>query len=189
MLSHTASHDLVPGELLTFPDWPHRLVVEPVPNPGDIVFAANRHCQRPSEVSVPLLQLTWDDRQGKLPWDDGYSVPIEVQPRPGTFPRPNRDSRRERVLRLLRSGRGKMPERLAHRDLRNRSAEILRDVAAGATYEITNHGDVVAVLSPPEPGPSMRIRQPRAHGGFSQLDRVRRETPVQKILDELRGES
>jgi Domain of unknown function (DUF4262) len=77
--------DLMPGELLTFPDWPHRMVVEEVPNPGDIVFAANRHYQRPREASVPVLQLTWDDRGGRFPWDAGYSVPAGVQPRPGTF--------------------------------------------------------------------------------------------------------
>lgn len=81
-----------------------------------------------------------------------------------------------------------MPEKLAHRELRNRSAEVLREVAAGATYEITNHGDVVAVLSPPPSGTSLRIRQPRVRGGFAQLPRVRRDHPVQQALDDLRGE-
>ena len=46
---------------------------------------ANRHYQRPREASVPVLQLTWDDRNGRFPWEDGYSVPVTVQPRPGTF--------------------------------------------------------------------------------------------------------
>jgi len=96
------------------------------------------------------------------------------------------------VLRLLqrrREGCG-MPEKLAHRELRNRSAEVLREVAAGATYEITNHGDVVAVLSPPAPGTGtgLRIRQPRTRGGFAQLPRVRRNRPVQEVLDDLRGD-
>lgn len=77
--------DLLPGELLTFADWPHRVMVEAVPNPGEIAFSANRHYRRPSEVSVPLLQLTWDDTAGRFPWDPGYSVPPAVQPRPGTF--------------------------------------------------------------------------------------------------------
>jgi prevent-host-death family protein len=54
-------------------------------------------------------------------------------------------------------------ERLAHRDLRNRSAEILRDVLAGATYEITNHGEVVAVLSPPAGRTELRVRPARVH--------------------------
>lgn len=77
--------DLVPGEMVTFDDWPHRIVVEEVPNPGEIVFGANRHYQRPDEASVPVLQLTWDDKNGRFPWDDGYSVPPGVQPRPGSF--------------------------------------------------------------------------------------------------------
>jgi prevent-host-death family protein len=81
-----------------------------------------------------------------------------------------------------------MPEKLAHRELRNRSAEVLREVAAGATYEITNHGDVVAVLSPPARHVDLRIRQPRVRGGFSGLPRVRRDRPVQEVLDDLRGE-
>lgn len=81
-----------------------------------------------------------------------------------------------------------MPEKLAHRELRNRSAEVLREVAAGATYEITNHGDVVAVLSPPSRGAGLRIRQPKVRGGFSRLSRVRRDRPTQEVLDDLRGE-
>lgn len=81
-----------------------------------------------------------------------------------------------------------MTERLAHRDLRNRSAEILREVAAGATYEITNHGDVVAVLSPPAAGITLTVREPSVRGGFSTLSRVHRSTAVQDVLDDVRGE-
>ena len=77
--------DLMPGELLTFEEWSHRVTVEEVPNPGDIAFAANRHYQRPAEFSVPLLQLTYDDKRGRFPWDEGYSIPAAVQPRPGRF--------------------------------------------------------------------------------------------------------
>ena len=56
--------DLVAGQLLTFAGWRHRVMVETVPNPGQIV---------------------WDDTEGRFPWDDGYSVPPSVQPRPGDF--------------------------------------------------------------------------------------------------------
>ena len=77
--------DLVPGQLLTFDGWQHRVMVETVPNPGEIVFAANRHYQRSDEASVPVFALTWDDTEGRFPWDDGYSVPPSVQPRPGDF--------------------------------------------------------------------------------------------------------
>lgn len=55
--------DLVPGELLTSESWPRRLLVEPVPDPGSIVFAANRFYQRPREASVPVYQLTYVDEQ------------------------------------------------------------------------------------------------------------------------------
>lgn len=76
---------LVAGELITFPDWQHRIFVEASPNPGEIAFAANAHYERPAEASVPLLQLTHDDKAGRFPWDEGYSIPAWVQPRPGTF--------------------------------------------------------------------------------------------------------
>ena len=90
MLNHLAAQirdgrQLVAGELITFPDWPHRVVAESSPNPGDIVFSANRHYQRPAEASVPVLQLTWDDKTGRFPWDEGYSLAAWIQPRPGTF--------------------------------------------------------------------------------------------------------
>lgn len=80
-----AGRDLAPGELVTFDSWQHRVLVEEVPNPGDIVFTANRHYDRPCEVSVPVFQLTFDDRHGRFPWDPGYSFAPWVQPRPGEF--------------------------------------------------------------------------------------------------------
>ncbi len=80
-----AGHDLMPGEVLSFDEWTHRVTVEAVPNPGDIAFAANRFYQRPSESSVPLYQLTYDDRQGRFPWDAEYTNPLSVQPRPGEW--------------------------------------------------------------------------------------------------------
>jgi hypothetical protein len=76
--------NLVPGQLLSFDGWPHKVVTELVPNPGEIVFTANRHYCRPDAASVPVLQLTYDDTSGRFPWDDGFSDP-ERQPRPGTF--------------------------------------------------------------------------------------------------------
>jgi prevent-host-death family protein len=38
---------------------------------------------------------------------------------------------------------------ISHRELRNNSSEILRAVSAGETIEVTNHGQVAAVLVPP----------------------------------------
>lgn len=79
-----AGENLVAGQLLAFKPWPHRIVVETVPNPGEIVFAANRHYQRPSQASVPVFQLSYDDTSGRFPWDADYAAP-QLQPRPGTF--------------------------------------------------------------------------------------------------------
>ena len=77
--------NLVAGELLTWEDWAGRLVVEQLPNPGEVVLVANRHYQRPAEYSVPAYQLTWDHRNGAFPWDDEYPCGPECQPRPGTW--------------------------------------------------------------------------------------------------------
>ncbi|HIE22588.1 MAG TPA: DUF4262 domain-containing protein [Acidimicrobiia bacterium] len=76
--------DLIPGQLITFESWPHRIIPEVVPNPGEIVLEANRFYQRPDEASVPVLQLSYDDLRGRFPWEEGYSAPT-MQPRPGTF--------------------------------------------------------------------------------------------------------
>jgi prevent-host-death family protein len=54
-----------------------------------------------------------------------------------------------------------MPRTIAHRELRNNSSAVLRDVQAGETVYVTNNGEVVAVLVPPPraAGASLRIRQ------------------------------
>jgi prevent-host-death family protein len=46
---------------------------------------------------------------------------------------------------------------ISHRELRNNSAEVLRVVAAGETIEVTNHGEVAAVLMPPFLTPYERL--------------------------------
>ena len=75
---------LLPGRLITFDEWPHRIIPEEVPNPGEIVFQSNRFYLRPDEHSVPVLQLSYDDTEGRFPWDEGYAAP-KMQPRPGSF--------------------------------------------------------------------------------------------------------
>ncbi len=79
-----AGENLIPGQLITFDHWPRRVIPEVVPNPGEIVLEANRFYKRPDEASVPVLQLSYDDAQGRFPWEEGYAAP-ELQPRPGTF--------------------------------------------------------------------------------------------------------
>ncbi|HLM05127.1 MAG TPA: DUF4262 domain-containing protein [Blastococcus sp.] len=80
----TAGRDLVAGEVLTWNEG-SPVVVEEVPNPGDVVLGANRYYQRPAEVSVPAYQLTWAHADGFFPWDPGYPCGPECQPRPGTW--------------------------------------------------------------------------------------------------------
>lgn len=80
-----AGRDLVPGELLEFEAWSHRVVVEDVPNPGQILFSANGFYQRPDGLSVAAHQLTYDDKAGRFPGDEGYDVASWIQPRPGEF--------------------------------------------------------------------------------------------------------
>ena len=77
--------DLVAGEVIRDDDGTPVLAVEELPNPGEVLFAANRFYQRPDEFSVPAYQLTWALPGGVFPWDDGYPCEDDRQPRPGTW--------------------------------------------------------------------------------------------------------
>lgn len=46
---------------------------------------------------------------------------------------------------------------ITHREMRNSSGEILRAVAAGETVQVTNNGQVAAVISPPASGSLDRL--------------------------------
>ena len=83
-----------------------------------------------------------------------------------------------------------MTRTIPHRELRNNSSAILREVAAGETIRITNHGEVVAVLVPPSEADQLapRIHPPRIHGRWTELRQVRLDHPVQEDLDYLRGD-
>ncbi len=80
--------------------------------------------------------------------------------------------------------------RIAHRELRNNSSEILRRVASGEVMEITNHGDVVAIISPalPESAPRVRIRKATIKGRFDELVRTPNSQTSEEIMDFLRGD-
>src|SRR4051812_18881190 len=41
---------------------------------------------------------------------------------------------------------------VTHREMRNSSGEILRAVAAGESVQVTNNGQIAAVISPPPSG-------------------------------------
>lgn len=84
-----------------------------------------------------------------------------------------------------------MTRTIPHRELRNNSSAILREVQGGEVIEITNHGVVVAVLIPPhhhQPYESMLVRKAKIKGGFSVPTGVRLDHPVQEDLDYLRGD-
>lgn len=66
---------------------------------------------------------------------------------------------------------------ITHRELRNNSSAVLRDVAAGEVVEVTNHGKVPAVLMPPSLTPYERLvaaGKVRLASGSVDLRRVRR---------------
>lgn len=83
-----------------------------------------------------------------------------------------------------------MDKTIPHRELRNNSSAVLREVQSGATIRITNHGEVVAIMTPPAatPGSDVRMRRASVRGGFDQLEPIEIDTPSQQIIDELRGE-
>jgi prevent-host-death family protein len=79
---------------------------------------------------------------------------------------------------------------IPHRELRNNSSAVLRAVQEGETFEITNNGEVVAILVPPprRPSPGVRVYPAQVRGGFSELPLVSSDHPVQEDLDDLREE-
>jgi hypothetical protein len=72
---------LTAGDLLTFDDWTHSVVVEDLANPANVLFGVTDYYGSPGRA----YQLTYDDVHGRFPWDDGYAVPTWIQPRPGEF--------------------------------------------------------------------------------------------------------
>ena len=78
---------------------------------------------------------------------------------------------------------------LARRELRHRSGEVLRRVAAGESFVLTNHGVPVGRLVPlDEPEPPVRFDRPATRvGGWEQfLGLVPKDVDLQATLQELR---
>jgi prevent-host-death family protein len=83
---------------------------------------------------------------------------------------------------------------VTHREMRNNSGEILRAVAAGESVQVTNNGQLAAVIVPPAGatvedlaarGQARRPRRPRAD-----LSMIRRRTSAlssQELADDTRG--
>lgn len=80
-------------------------------------------------------------------------------------------------------------ETLSQRELRNRSGEVLRRVAAGESFVLTNNGVPVGRLVPlDEPDPPVRFDRPATRvGGWEQfLGIVSDDVDLQATLQELR---
>ena len=83
-----------------------------------------------------------------------------------------------------------MARTIPHRELRNNSSAILDRVRNGETFEVTNRGEPVAILSPPDRSPIDRLRvQPAARRGeFGRIEGVEVEGSSTEVLGDLRGE-
>ncbi len=84
---------------------------------------------------------------------------------------------------------------ISHRELRNSSAKVLRDVQAGEIIEVTNHGEVAAVLVPPSLAPFERlvaagkVRPPLDRSvDLRRLRRSKSASTTTEILADVRGE-
>jgi prevent-host-death family protein len=84
---------------------------------------------------------------------------------------------------------------ISHRELRNNSTEVLRAVRAGEIIEVTNRGEVAAVLVPPSLTPYERLvaagKVRQATGQDVDLRRVPRgKSPATtaEMISDLRGD-
>ena len=84
---------------------------------------------------------------------------------------------------------------ITHREMRNNSGEILRAVAAGETVQVTNGGQVAAIISPPGLSPleqliaSGLVREATAHGiALRSIKRTRSGLTSREILEDTRGQ-
>jgi prevent-host-death family protein len=80
---------------------------------------------------------------------------------------------------------------ISHRQLRNDSGRILREVQQGESFIVTNNGQPVAELVPLEQQPlaGFAVKRARRERSLRQLVPVRGSTgrSAQEVLDELRG--
>jgi prevent-host-death family protein len=83
---------------------------------------------------------------------------------------------------------------IPHRELRNNSSAILDAVKHGEIIEVTNGGEVAAILVPP--GTSRwdilvaagKVSEADDISTLAEIPRVKSATPVAALIDDLRGE-
>ena len=79
---------------------------------------------------------------------------------------------------------------ISHSELRNQSAQVLRQVAAGESMLVTNRGQVVAQIGPPDvPATSLPRVLSAANPVRRFPTRVERSQPSQAMIDAVRGEA
>ncbi|MGI8417975.1 MAG: type II toxin-antitoxin system Phd/YefM family antitoxin [Nakamurella sp.] len=75
------------------------------------------------------------------------------------------------------------------RELRNDSAEVMRQVEQGQSFTVTRRGVPVARLSPLTDDADLRCLRPaRRHVVYSQTVRVTTEVSSEEMLTDLRGD-
>ncbi|MGH9300970.1 MAG: type II toxin-antitoxin system Phd/YefM family antitoxin [Acidimicrobiales bacterium] len=88
-----------------------------------------------------------------------------------------------------------MTRTINHRELRNHSSDVLRDVAAGEIIEVTNHGELAAVLVPPALSTFERlvvagkVRLPAESAtDFREIHRIKSAQSTAEIISDVRGD-
>lgn len=83
---------------------------------------------------------------------------------------------------------------VTHREMRNSSGEILRAVAAGETVQVTNNGQIAAVISPPGENTLSRLAESghvrkarRSINELSTITRRRAATSSAELVADARG--
>lgn len=85
-------------------------------------------------------------------------------------------------------------EMISHRELRNNSGQVLERVRNGDIIGVTNHGELAALLVPPnlpaldQLAASGRVREPCEVGPLGLAERLQRSVPTEAVLNELRGD-
>jgi prevent-host-death family protein len=79
-------------------------------------------------------------------------------------------------------------ESISHRVLRNESGRILKAVAAGESFTITNNGEPVARIVPIDaPRLGLPLSRPaRIKGGWSDLPLYESDIPSEQLIAEMR---
>jgi prevent-host-death family protein len=78
---------------------------------------------------------------------------------------------------------------ISHRELRNNSSNVLREVESGESFVVTNRGEVVAALVPAGAGRDLQcVRPAKRRPNFSTMTRRVIAEPSGVAVAELRGD-